>query len=695
MKLFGSRAKKTTFSATPSTTAPADGDSLVELQSPTADELAPGLCNLYSPQVNETAHVRDIADILLESNKLTTAQFDQIRQEEQKKGGCDIEKHARAIGVSPEDILQAKAKLFGFEFRKITPDQVDRTAFAKLPLDYVKTNHVMPIAIQDNALVVATSRPANVFAFDDIKRQTNMQITVVVCTDADIEAVANKLDDSKLDYDVDDMINDLDEVEVVQDIEEDIGDLEKTAGESPVIKYVNFLLTNALREGASDIHIEPKEKYTKIRYRIDGMLFDMRQASNKMHPAIVSRLKIMSNLDISERRVPQDGKIAVRMGGRPIDLRVSVLPTSHGEKVVVRLLDSSSILRGLDQSGMEPNVIQQFREQIALPHGILLVTGPTGSGKSTTLYSALGELKSDQSNISTVEDPVEYELEFCNQVHVNDKVGLTFSAALRSLLRQDPDIIMIGEIRDAETARIAVQAALTGHLVLSTLHTNDAPSSVSRLVNIGIEPYLIAASLNGILAQRLVRRICSKCKEPYKIPQNMMKYAEAAGIRPGEMMHGRGCDACRGSGFSGRAGIFELLIIDDRFRDIINMDSSVNSMRKAFHESGQDTLFQDGVKKVKHGITTLEEILRVTEAGHSEGPVAAPEVAAPTTVALSVVESKPRRKAEPPRRKPPVRKSSSDTESATKSGCETGSTKSKNLMLQLGQDGAAGPEATT
>jgi type IV pilus assembly protein PilB len=450
-------------------------------------------------------------------------------------------------------------------------------------------------------------------------------------------------------------MNDLDEVEVVQDIEEDIGDLEKSAGESPVIKYVNFLLTNALREGASDIHIEPKEKYTKIRYRIDGMLFDTRQAPAKMHPALVSRIKIMSNLDISERRVPQDGKIAVRMGGRAIDLRVSILPTSHGEKVVIRILDSSSIMRGLDQSGMESNITQQFREQIALPHGILLVTGPTGSGKSTTLYSALGELKSDNSNISTVEDPVEYELEFCNQVHVNERVGLSFAAALRSLLRQDPDIIMIGEIRDGETARIAVQAALTGHLVLSTLHTNDAPSSVSRLVNIGIEPYLIAASLNGILAQRLVRRICSKCKEPLKIPKNMMKYAEDAGIHEGEMMHGRGCDHCRGSGFAGRAGIFELLIIDDRFRDIINLDSSVNSMRRAFRESGQDSLFEDGVKKVKKGVTTLEEILRVTEVTHSDSGSGTPDVppafAIPedttTTVALSVPRARPKRPAEP------------------------------------------------
>ncbi len=680
MKLFGT-AKKST-GTTPTT------DAVVTLNHTPIVELAPGLCNLYSPQVNEPTHVRDIADVLMEMGKLSGAQFDQVRQEEQKKSGCDIEKLVRALNVSAEDILQAKAALFGFEFRKITPEEIDRAAFDKLPFDYIKTNHIMPIALHCGTLVVATSRPANVFAIDDVKRQTALNVHVIVCVDADIETACNKFDDTKLDYNVDEMMNDLDEVEVVQDIEEDIGDLEKSAGESPVIKYVNFLLTSALHDGASDIHIEPKEKYTKIRYRIDGMLFDTRQAPAKMHPALVSRIKIMSNLDISERRIPQDGKIAVRMGGRPIDLRVSVLPTSHGEKVVIRLLDSSSIMRGLDQSGMEANVIQQFREQIALPHGILLVTGPTGSGKSTTLYSALGELKSDKSNISTVEDPVEYELEFCNQVHVNERVGLTFAGALRSLLRQDPDIIMIGEIRDAETARIAVQAALTGHLVLSTLHTNDAPSSVSRLVNIGIEPYLIAASLNGILAQRLVRRICSKCKEPYKIPDNMMKYAEEAGIRPGEMMHGRGCDACRGSGFAGRAGIFELLIIDDHFRDIINLDSSVNSMRKAFRQSGQDTLFQDGVKKVKHGVTTLEEILRVTEAGHSEATdKPEPKVAVPTTVALSVAEPKTKRKAET-RRKPPVRKTSSESGSAA-----TAPVKSKNLMLQLGEQASSDPDA--
>jgi type IV pilus assembly protein PilB len=337
------------------------------------------------------------------------------------------------------------------------------------------------------------------------------------------------------------------------------------------------------------------------------------QAPQKMHPALVSRIKIMANLDISERRVPQDGKVSAIVGSRAIDLRISILPTNHGEKTVIRILDSKSITRGIEHVGMEPDVCRVFRAQVALPHGILLVTGPTGSGKSTTLYSALGEMDGRSLNISTVEDPIEYELDTCNQVQVNEKTGLTFAAALRSLLRQDPDIIMVGEIRDNETARIAVQAALTGHLVLSTLHTNDAATSVTRLVNIGIEPYLIAASLNAAVAQRLVRRICPKCKEPHKVPDHMRRYIEKAGGKPSEIVHGAGCDACRRSGYVGRAGIFELLVIDDNFRDMIHTDTSVSNMRHAFRASGRDTLFDDGIKKVIQGVTTIEEVLRVTE----------------------------------------------------------------------------------
>jgi type IV pilus assembly protein PilB len=607
-------------------------------------QLMRGLSNLYSPEMTERSHIRDLADVLSEMGKLTETQLAQMRGEEDKKGAGDVESLLKRIGVDSDDILKAKASLYGFEFRHIEAEDVDQKAFETLDINYIRSSHVIPIAINESGLTVATCDPANVFAIDDVKRQTGgLGMKVIVCTESDIEAICNEFDGSKFGCDVDDLISDMTEIEVVTDVEEDNEDLEESAGQSPVIKFVNYLVSNALHEGASDIHIEPKEKHTKVRYRIDGILFDSMESPPKMHPAIVSRIKIMANLDISERRVPQDGKIAVIMGGRGIDLRVSILPTSHGEKVVIRILDSKSIMRGLDTSGMEPELLESFQQQIALPHGILLVTGPTGSGKSTTLYSALTQIDSKSLNVSTVEDPVEYNLESCSQVQANDKVGLTFAAALRSLLRQDPDIIMIGEIRDSETAHIAVQAALTGHLVLSTLHTNDAPSSVSRLVNIGIEPYLIAASLNGILAQRLVRRICEKCKEPYDLPEKMRKYVEKSAGKTTKFYHGAGCDECRGSGYSGRAGIFELLVVDEEFRAIINKDASVNSMREAFLKSKQATLFDDGMKKVKQGITTVEEVLRVTEVyGQNVGDAFTENV---------VVDVKPAKKATATRKK--------------------------------------------
>ncbi|OQY07433.1 MAG: hypothetical protein B6I25_01780 [Planctomycetales bacterium 4572_13] len=592
----------------------ADYSAVLDLDAGQTD-LTPGLQNLYSPQTTTQTRIRDVADILLEDELLSADQLDAIRHQQQENG-ADLETLLTEQGVDTELLLRAKAKLYGYEFRTIVPEQIDHKAFSLMDIKTIRENQVMPIKIAENGvLLVATTQPSNVFAIDDVKRQTGMTVDVVVCVANDIEAACEELDDGKFDYNVDDLMIELDDIELVQDDEEDVEDLEKSAGESPVIKFVNFLLSNALHEGASDIHIEPKEKFTKIRYRIDGILFDTKQAPSKMHAAIVSRIKIMSNLDISERRIPQDGKIAVIMGGRGVDLRISVLPTSHGEKVVIRLLDSKSIMIGLDDSGMQPRILAAFQEQIAQPNGILLVTGPTGSGKSTTLYSALAQMDSDTLNVSTVEDPVEYNLEFCNQVQVNEKAGLTFAGSLRSLLRQDPDIIMIGEIRDQETSRIAVQAALTGHLVLSTLHTNDAPGSVSRLVNIGIEPYLIAASLNGILAQRLVRRICTNCKEPFTAPDNLRKYLDGAQIEQHELMHGAGCDQCRDSGYSGRLGIYELLVIDEEFRQIINTDSSVNSIRAAFRRSGWPNLFEDGLLKVKDGLTTIEEILRVAEVG--------------------------------------------------------------------------------
>ena len=587
------------------------------------DEEISGLSQLYSPGEDSITQIRDVADVLSEMGTITGEQLSEVRRRQKAKPNCDVCQIITGLQLAGEpDISMARAGLYGLEFRRIDPEEVDKDAFSSLGLDYIRSNRIMPIAVRDETLVVATSHPSDLFVIEDVKRQTRMNTETIVCLDADIDKVCDALDDEQVDYNLDDIISDMTDVEIVQDEQEESEDLERMAGQSPVIKFVNYLISNAIREGASDIHIEPKEKFMKTRYRIDGVLFEMKQSPLKMHPAIVSRIKIMSNLDISERRLPQDGKIKVSVGGRAVDLRVSTLPTNHGEKVVIRVLDSQSILRGLEQLGMEQDVRETFGEQIMLPHGILLVTGPTGSGKSTTLYSALRQMDGEKLNISTVEDPVEYELDFCNQVQVNEKIGLDFATSLRSLLRQDPDVIMIGEIRDNETARIAVQAALTGHLVLSTLHTNDAAASIPRLVDIGIKPYLIAASLNAVLAQRLVRKICSKCKEPYEVSKHMRKYLERAGVRPGQVYRGVGCDKCRGSGYVGRAGIYELLVLDERFRDMINKDPSVHNMRRVFHETGRRTLFDDGILKVEQGLTTVEEVLRVTEVyGKSEDEV--------------------------------------------------------------------------
>jgi len=579
-----------------------------------------GLSDLYIPQDDSDTHVRDVADVLCEMGKITPEQLEHLRQQQRSRTATDAATWLLNNGsASSDDILMAKAALYGLEFRHITPQSVEKQAFEKLEVDFIKANSVCPIAIEQDTLVVAISEPADVFTIEDVKRRTQMDVRAVVCSTEDIVAVCNSFEADKMDYKLDDIISDMTEVEVVQDQQEESEDLERMAGQSPVIKFVNYLISKAIHEGASDIHIEPKGNYTKIRYRIDGVLFEMMQSPLKMHPAIVSRVKIMSNLDISERRLPQDGKISVIVGGREIDLRVSVLPTNHGEKVVIRVLDSKSIMRNLEQLGMETEIMTAFHQQIALPYGILLVTGPTGSGKSTTLYSALCQMDGEKLNISTVEDPIELQLDFCNQIQISEKIGLDFASTLRSLLRQDPDVMMIGEIRDNETARIAAQAALTGHLVLSTLHTNDAASSITRLVNIGIDAYLIAASLNAVLAQRLVRKICPKCKEVYQIPEHMHKFVENSGVNPEELFHGVGCDYCRGSGYAGRTGIYELLVVDELFRQEIAEDPSVSNMRRVFSKSGRTSLFDDGIIKVKQGLTTIEEVLRVTEVyGQSE-----------------------------------------------------------------------------
>jgi type IV pilus assembly protein PilB len=452
------------------------------------------------------------------------------------------------------------------------------------------------------------------FLLEDVGRRLGAPTRVLVCPISEIRQALEDLSANPTEQ-VQEIIQDAeDSVEVHEEEEDEVSDLELAAGESPVIRYVNYLISSAVREDASDIHIEPGHNRLRVRFRIDGILFEQQSPPLGMHAAIISRLKIMANLDISERRLPQDGRIRATVHGRTVDLRVSTLPLTTGEKCVIRILDNRSISVGLENLGMRKCIMEEFRDQILQPHGIVLVTGPTGSGKSTTLYSGLQVMDGDTLNVSTVEDPVEYELGFANQVNVHDSIGMTFSAALRSLLRQDPDVIMVGEIRDQETSRIAIQASLTGHMVLSTLHTNDAPSSITRMINIGIEPFLIAAAVNAVLAQRLVRRICSKCKQPVEdLNDRLKKYLDESGIEYDQIYEGKGCETCRDTGYKGRTGIHELLVMSDEMRDLVTSNPTLGDLRRAARDSGMESLRIDGIHKVVAGQTTIEEILRVTE----------------------------------------------------------------------------------
>ena len=555
--------------------------------------------------------------ILLEQGKITPEDLAAAVQKRQVAPHLSLLETLVAAQAITEIIAQeAVAEYFQLPFERVTAADVDKDVFCLLPTDYVKAKKVLPIRRQgDDVVVVGLIDPADIFLIDDLRRRTGARTRLVVVVEADVQKVIEELSAGAAQQ-VDDIIKDIaeDTVEVADRKTEEVADLEKIASESPVIRYANFLISSAVREGASDIHIEPGDNRLRIRYRIDGILFEQPAPPRQLHAAILSRLKIMANLDISERRLPQDGRIRATIRGRSVDLRVSTLPTQHGEKCVIRILDNRSILVGLENLGMNKDTMESFRRQIDQPHGIVLVTGPTGSGKSTTLYSALQVMDSQTRNISTVEDPVEYELDGISQVHVHESIGMTFAAALRSLLRQDPDIIMVGEIRDEETARVAVQASLTGHLVLSTLHTNDAPASITRLINIGVEPYLISASVNAVVAQRLVRRICDQCKAPVKTPRECdLAYLRKLKAEVKTLYQGTGCDKCRQTGYKGRVGIYELLELNDTLRDLISTNPSLTDLRRAAHQAGMRSLRDDGLDKVATGLTTVEELMRVTE----------------------------------------------------------------------------------
>ena len=524
---------------------------------------------------------------------------------------------------SEDQVIECLAQGYGVPYAKLEARLHDPKVTDLLKREYIERHLVFPLFCIRDVLTVAVTEPSNLFLIDELRSQTGKDIQIVAASAKDIRRMITNLPDSKV-FVIDDIIDNSDQTEVtlIEDAIEDIGDVEEVAGQSPVIRLVNYVIYTAVKEGASDVHIEPAERCLRVRNRIDGKLYKALEVPLHLLSAVTSRIKIMAALDISERRLPQDGRVHVMLDGRKIDLRVSTFPGSRGEKTVIRVLDTRTVSLNLAELGFSEDILNSFQGHVHAPNGIVLVTGPTGSGKSTTLYAALNEIASMANNVCTVEDPIEYHLPLINQFQVQEKVGLTFPKALRTLLRQDPDVIMVGEVRDDETARTAIQAALTGHLVFSTLHTNDAASAITRLVNMGVEPYLISAALNVVLAQRLVRRICPKCRDEFDPPRQLRKVLERMhiDIDINRFYRGLGCHRCRNTGFSGRIGVHELLSIDDGLRDAIVRDASISELRNLGVASGMVTLKIDGFRKIREGITTVEEILHIAGAGSETGP---------------------------------------------------------------------------
>jgi type II secretion system protein E len=512
----------------------------------------------------------------------------------------------------PESLPRETTQMVdGYEFVDLNLVKPDPEAIALAPGEFAMKHQVLPMGLDGETLVVAMGSSASLGAVDDLGILLQRPVQPVL---ADPKLIEDKIQEHFLER----MLSGLNSEEsTVTDVDEstDLSDLMRMADDSAVVKMVNAIFAQAVRDGASDIHIEPYEREVKVRYRIDGMLTDMMRPPKRMHAALVSRLKILGELNIAERRLPQDGRIKINIGGRQIDVRLSIVPAVFGERAVMRLLDKGTALLGLEELGMGGDALSKFRKIISLPHGIILATGPTGSGKSTTLYASLQEIYSPTTNILTIEDPVEYQVPGISQIQVRPNIGLTFAAGLRSFLRQDPDVIMVGEIRDHETAEIAIHASLTGHLVFSTLHTNDASGAVTRLLDMGVEPYLVASSLVGVVAQRLVRRVCSNCSEPAQHKPDLLAAIGLTGHEPNaNFRRGRGCEKCQGTGYKGRQGLYELLIVDETIKRM-TVDRASASAMKAHAIETQDmrTLLGDGRIQVLLGKTTPEEVLRVSQ----------------------------------------------------------------------------------
>ena len=550
-----------------------------------------------------------LGTVLLEEGLITEAVLNQAieltKEKDHPLGRVLVDE-----GFLPEsDLVRALARHIGIEFVDLAEVTVDPAAASLVPDGLARRYAALPIGFEDDRLVIAMADPGNVLAVDDIRAISGMEVITKVATRSDVEDAIGRL------AGLDDSVTDLAELAADGVEQEDLSAVESAAEEAPVIKLVNTLITRAAADRASDIHIEPNDRDLLIRYRIDGVLHELMRTPRSIARAVVSRLKIMADIDIAERRRPQDGRISLRVSGKQIDLRVSTLPTIYGEKVVMRILDNSTAMLTLNDLGFLTDTAERYADSYTKPYGTILVTGPTGSGKSTTLYATLNVINKPEVNIVTVEDPVEYRLNGINQVQVNKKAGLDFSSALRSFLRQDPDVMLVGEIRDIETANIAIESALTGHLVLSTLHTNDAPSTISRLIEMGVEPFLVGSAVDAILAQRLARRLCSNCKEPYQPSMDALTEVgwefNGSGDELPTLYRPNGCGSCSNTGYKGRLALHELMTVTDEVERLTVERASTDDIAKLARSQGMRPLKYDGLAKVAQGLTAIEEILRV------------------------------------------------------------------------------------
>ncbi len=559
-----------------------------------------------------------IGEILLAYTSLTQEQLDQALEHQKTEGGLLGEILIEKKMILPIELMQALCTQLGLEFRDdLKPDEIQPEMVDDIPINYAKSKELIPIEIKQGSgsqetLVVAVADPFNEKAIEDLKVLTGKQVEIIVSSHNRIQDAINRVYEKNTSNLVDNIEGEFDDT---LDLDGPIDILEATEDDAPVIRFVNSLLFRAVKEKASDIHIEPFEKEFVVRFRIDGVLYDIIRQPKRAHAAISSRIKVMGNLDIAEKRLPQDGRIKIKIAGKDVDIRLSTVPTIYGERVVLRILEQTGTILGLDELGFHQQSKQAIEKLIFKKHGIILVTGPTGSGKSTTLSACLVKLNSPERNILTVEDPIEYQIHGVNQVQVNARIELTFARALRAFLRQNPDVIMVGEIRDKETAEIAINASLTGHLVLSTLHTNDAAGAATRLIDMGVEPFLVASSLLGIVAQRLIRKVCTQCRQPHQATKIEM---EELGLKSlpsdAQLYQAIGCPHCSNSGYSGRTVIHELLVVDEKIRELIVKNSDSSLIRRSAYQRGMASLREDGIRKVLAGVTTIDELLRVTHA---------------------------------------------------------------------------------